>query len=241
LNELGNAKQPRQARMTPEPGSPIVTLWERIHRVLSRDGRFRRVVASIIAGLTLGLAIAAAELGGISSYSIIVIGVAGVTWYAGFRFALVVTAVAAALGWIFIAEPRGSLSIELSSLERLAIGIVAAIGVSYLLDRALRAERHAFHLLEARNTLVEEASEREAWIDTLTDALPVLISYVDADQRYRFNNREYESWFGQSREQIKGGPSRKSWGGSVRQYPFLLTMHWQEGRPSPLSYRDAGR
>ena len=30
----------------------------------------------------------------------------------------------------------------------------------------------------------------------LTDALPALIAYVDAGQRYRFNNRAYQDWFG---------------------------------------------
>lgn len=30
----------------------------------------------------------------------------------------------------------------------------------------------------------------------ITDALPALISYVDADQRYQFSNKAYEEWFG---------------------------------------------
>jgi PAS domain S-box-containing protein len=30
----------------------------------------------------------------------------------------------------------------------------------------------------------------------ITDALPVLISYVDADRRYQFSNKAYEEWFG---------------------------------------------
>jgi len=38
----------------------------------------------------------------------------------------------------------------------------------------------------------------------LTDALPVLISYVDQDQRYRFNNKAYEHWFGHPREYVEG-------------------------------------
>ena len=37
-----------------------------------------------------------------------------------------------------------------------------------------------------------------------TDALPVLICYVDADQRYQFVNKTYADWFGQSVEAIKG-------------------------------------
>ncbi|XHX76249.1 MAG: PAS domain S-box protein [Stenomitos frigidus ULC029] len=39
-------------------------------------------------------------------------------------------------------------------------------------------------------------SDREKQLRTITNALPVLISYVDADHRFRFNNRTYEQWFG---------------------------------------------
>lgn len=39
---------------------------------------------------------------------------------------------------------------------------------------------------------------------TIADSLPVLVSYVDRDRRYRFVNLAYESWFGLAREQIVG-------------------------------------
>ncbi len=41
------------------------------------------------------------------------------------------------------------------------------------------------------------------WLRNLTDALPLLISYVDKEQRYQFNNKAYEDWFGRSRDEIK--------------------------------------
>jgi len=46
--------------------------------------------------------------------------------------------------------------------------------------------------------------ESESRLRLLTDAVPVLISYVDADRRYRFNNRQYEEWIGRPREEILG-------------------------------------
>jgi PAS domain S-box-containing protein len=56
-------------------------------------------------------------------------------------------------------------------------------------------------------TVVEEITARKQAESTLrrseeqlrltTDALPVLISYVDANQRYLFNNQAYEDWFHQ--------------------------------------------
>ncbi len=51
----------------------------------------------------------------------------------------------------------------------------------------------------------EQALRRsEADIRMITDALPVLIGYVDSNERYRFNNRHYEHWFGQTPEALYG-------------------------------------
>jgi PAS domain S-box-containing protein len=49
-----------------------------------------------------------------------------------------------------------------------------------------------------RNKALAESLEK------LIDSLPVLIAYVDKDQRYRFNNQAYEGFFGQSPRQIYG-------------------------------------
>ncbi|MBC1224471.1 AAA family ATPase [Nostoc sp. UCD121] len=49
-----------------------------------------------------------------------------------------------------------------------------------------------------------ELREREQELRLITDALPVCITYVDADQRYRFVNRTYEEWFQRSRGEILG-------------------------------------
>ena len=38
----------------------------------------------------------------------------------------------------------------------------------------------------------------------ITDGLPVLISYVDRQQRYLYNNRTYETWFGKPRSTLLG-------------------------------------
>jgi PAS domain S-box-containing protein len=51
----------------------------------------------------------------------------------------------------------------------------------------------------------EEALRRsEERLRRVTDAVPVLISYVDENQRYRFNNQGYEIWFGHRREYVEG-------------------------------------
>jgi PAS domain S-box-containing protein len=45
---------------------------------------------------------------------------------------------------------------------------------------------------------------REQELRVITDAIPVCITYIDANQRYRFANRTYEEWFGCSRGEIRG-------------------------------------
>ena len=57
--------------------------------------------------------------------------------------------------------------------------------------------------------LLSEPSPDSEELRLLTDALPALISYVDAGQRYRFVNRAYSEWFGHSREEIQGRHMRE--------------------------------
>ncbi|QHT66253.1 PAS domain-containing protein [Rhodocytophaga rosea] len=52
-----------------------------------------------------------------------------------------------------------------------------------------------------------EASEKQ--LRLLTDALPVLISYLDREERYQFANRAYESWFHIPSESLLGKPVRE--------------------------------
>jgi len=52
----------------------------------------------------------------------------------------------------------------------------------------------------------------ESQIRLVADALPVLISYVDAGQCYRYNNKAYESWFGGSRSRLLGRHLRDALG-----------------------------
>ena len=44
----------------------------------------------------------------------------------------------------------------------------------------------------------------EELLRTTTNALPVLIAYIDADERYRFNNRAYEDWLGVPYQSLEG-------------------------------------
>jgi len=64
------------------------------------------------------------------------------------------------------------------------------------------------------NALARERAERklvksEQRLRLITNALPVLIAYVDADLRYRFNNDAYRVWFGVSPEEALGRTIRE--------------------------------
>ncbi|MEH2207468.1 MAG: PAS domain S-box protein [Nostoc sp.] len=59
--------------------------------------------------------------------------------------------------------------------------------------------------------------QREDELRLITNAVPVKISYVDSEQRYRFNNKEYEDWYGLPASEISGKHIREILGESVYQ------------------------
>lgn len=52
-----------------------------------------------------------------------------------------------------------------------------------------------------------EDSERQ--LRLITNAMPVLIGYLDKDEKYRFANQAYENWFNQNPEELIGHPVRE--------------------------------
>jgi two-component system CheB/CheR fusion protein len=69
-----------------------------------------------------------------------------------------------------------------------------------------KAEGMVVTFIEVTQLKRAEATARhhERQLQLITDSLPVLISYVDAEQRYSFNNLAYERWFGVARESLLG-------------------------------------
>jgi PAS domain S-box-containing protein len=58
--------------------------------------------------------------------------------------------------------------------------------------------------ITARKRSEEALRDSERRLRLITDAMPALIAYVDADRHYRFTNRGYEDWFGRPRHEING-------------------------------------
>ena len=67
--------------------------------------------------------------------------------------------------------------------------------------RAEAELRESHEQLEARvRERTAALRESENRIRLITDTIPVLIGYLDADRRYRFVNQKYEEWFGMPAE-----------------------------------------
>ncbi len=111
--------------------------------------------------------------------------------------------------------PRQWNEFELELLQQLADQIGIALSQAQLLENLedIVAERTS-ELREANATLQQEVADRmqaeaalrrsEEQLRLITNALPVLISYVDNQRRYRFNNQAYQDWFGKPPSEILG-------------------------------------
>jgi PAS domain S-box-containing protein len=82
-------------------------------------------------------------------------------------------------------------------------------------EEELRRYSEGLELLVSERT--KELTESESHLRLMADSLPALISYVDSEQRYIFNNKAYEEWFGQERTEVTGRYIREVLGESVYQ------------------------
>jgi PAS domain S-box-containing protein len=79
--------------------------------------------------------------------------------------------------------------------------------------------------ITARKETEEALREKRQQWQLITDALPVLIAHVDANERFRFSNRAYENWFSIPNERITGRTVREVVGDELyeRLYPRIHT------------------
>ncbi|HTY65167.1 MAG TPA: NahK/ErcS family hybrid sensor histidine kinase/response regulator [Alphaproteobacteria bacterium] len=85
--------------------------------------------------------------------------------------------------------------------------------VQWLGQRILEVQRNpmpnggfvlTFDDITQRKRIEEALRDGERRIRLITDAMPALISYVDADERYQFVNEPYRSWVGLPEQKIVG-------------------------------------
>ncbi|WP_375500352.1 PAS domain S-box protein [uncultured Nostoc sp.] len=95
-----------------------------------------------------------------------------------------------------------------------------------------------------RKQMEETLRQRETELRLITDTLPVLICFVDSEQRYRFNNRAYQEWFGYSAAEIYGKHLWEVLGESayqvVRPYVEQVLAGEQATFESQVPYQDGG-
>ncbi|MGE5652036.1 MAG: PAS domain-containing protein [Bacillota bacterium] len=72
--------------------------------------------------------------------------------------------------------------------------------------------------LTERRCIAAALDQQDQYLRLITDAAPILIAYIDSDERYRFINAAYESWFKLPRPDIVGKSLREVLGAS---YPAL--------------------
>ncbi|BAZ20065.1 multi-sensor hybrid histidine kinase [Kalymmatonema gypsitolerans NIES-4073] len=96
--------------------------------------------------------------------------------------------------------------------------------------------------LSERKRMEEALRQREEQLRLITDAVPVLISYVDAEQRYRFNNKRYEEWHGIPASEIYGKHIKEVVGESayesIRRYVEAVLTGEQVSYETNLDYED---
>ena len=90
---------------------------------------------------------------------------------------------------------------------------LAALAASVLVvrPRVLRAAS-AEAELSSRREYEQALRESEQRLRIIADNLPALVSYIDAEQRYRFHNRAYEEWLRIPKAGIAGRTVREVWG-----------------------------
>ncbi|MDA0265453.1 MAG: ATP-binding protein [Cyanobacteria bacterium] len=112
-------------------------------------------------------------------------------------------------------SPRQWTEFELELMQQLADQISIALSQGQMLEYLEdRVKLRTAELTQANWALHQEIQERkqievalrqsEEQLRLITNNLPVLIAYVDDQQRYRFNNQAYEYWLGQTPEAIYG-------------------------------------
>lgn len=119
--------------------------------------------------------------------------------------------------------PRTWADFELELMQQLADQISIAIAQAQLLETLEeRVAARTAQLQQMNHNLQQEINDRmqaeaalrqsEEQLRLITNALPVLIAYVDHQQKYRFNNKAYEDWLNQRPTDIQGSHLQKVWG-----------------------------
>ena len=93
-----------------------------------------------------------------------------------------------------------------------------AAAVLIVRPRLLRAAANEAELYERRR-YAEALRESEERLKLITDNVPALVAYLDAQERFLFSNRAFEDWLGLARKTMLGRTAAEVWG--ERRYELL--------------------
>jgi PAS domain S-box-containing protein len=126
--------------------------------------------------------------------------------------------------------------------SKILISIVDITKLKQMENKLRENTEHLEKIVEKRTAELLGSQRR---LHLLTDALPALISYVDSDQRYRFNNRAYEEWFQHSRQEITGRRINEVLGETAYQTIQRYVAEALSGKKvtyeSTVPYKDGGQ
>ena len=93
----------------------------------------------------------------------------------------------------------------------------------------------------ALRAAADAAQRAERRLRIIMDQIPVTVSYIDADFRYRYINRAQQQWLGRSEEEVVGREVREIAGDRI--WPELKANLEQalKGREVPLNRRRTDR
>ncbi|MEH2149423.1 PAS domain S-box protein [Nostoc sp.] len=177
-------------------------------------------------------------------------------WYGGLGPGLLATVLSTlAINYFFLKPLYPQNITNLNIVVPLAVFMLTAGLISWLNESRRAAQRQAEKSLkllresEVQFGRLTESNEealrqRETELHLITDTLPVLISFVDSEQRYRFNNRAYQEWFGHAAAEVYGKHLWEVLGESayevLRPYVEQVLAGEQVTFESKISYKDGG-
>jgi len=157
-------------------------------------------------------------------------------WCGGFGPGIFVTLLSGLISTYFFLPPVYSQALNWASSIRLGLFLLEGVLISILCGTLVTAKLRADRSLS-------QLQQREAELHLVMNAVPVLISYIDSEQRYRFNNQKYEQWFGHPATGVYGKHMQEVLGQSayetVRPYVEQVLAGQQVTFETQVSYRDA--
>ena len=223
--------QPSHSVLLIEPRSPVGP-W-----LAGRTPFLRYGVALLIVCAVAAARLASVPLLGLQAPLLpFAVAIFAVAYVCGFGPALLAILAAATLATVYFAA-YSSFDSALAWAGHVTSFVILGGLVAFMMHRLQQAYRSQREALD-----VAHASETQ--LRLIADSLPVLIAYVDAEERYRFNNRAYEQWFGLRPSELVGQHLREVLGEAAYnavKHHVSLALSGQSSRfETEVTYRGAG-